>query len=451
MMSISVGATYLAWLAYREGGVSESVSEFEEAVSVLDVALPQNDPVRVLAYRGLSEALRSLARNEEALEIQMQIRRIQEATLSPSHPELAGTLAATAETLRRLGRFDEAVDLLTRALAIRRESYDPTSPLVTWTLNNLGLALQSAGRYHEARGRYLEAVRLGEEAGGPESADIAAPLGNLGYLDRHLGDFESADSLLQRALELGELHDGRDHPRVAATLVNLAFLSRDRGRYQEAIGLLRRVYDINAATLGEQNPALLSVARNLANVLSLSGDGPAALEVLESANEIAESNEDLPADAAELLAWETALAHRAAGDSTAASEAFARAMALMRERAGPESQTVAQFQARHAALVGRQRLAGAWTRQPRCPRVPGRLVPQGSAARRCSRARQLRAPRSEDPCDVPPGGARRTGELRATDSTGRSPVRGYWGRGRTPFTHRPSRPPTPPASGCEGR
>src|SRR5262249_4581709 len=76
---------------------------------------------------------------------------IDEASLGPDHPDVAGHLNSLGELLRKDSRLAEAEPLSRRALAITETSFGPDHPNVAIHLNNLALLLQAANRRAQAQ------------------------------------------------------------------------------------------------------------------------------------------------------------------------------------------------------------------------------------------------------------------------------------------------------------
>lgn len=83
-----------------------------------------------------------------------------------AHSEADGSKAhRLAKTLATEGRVDEAVALYRRAVTIRQATLGPSHPDVATTLHNLALLLETTGRADEARFVWAQARAVLESVG----------------------------------------------------------------------------------------------------------------------------------------------------------------------------------------------------------------------------------------------------------------------------------------------
>lgn len=227
-----------------------------------------------------------------------------------------------------LARFDEALALTTPA----------ESPVnYAHTLHNSALPLRVLGRFDEAIARYRRAGELLRGLGEP--AEEASALHGIGVVFLHAGEPERARVLLQEALRLQEAAGNRRDQFTA--LVALADIDREAQRHADARALLERAQAL-AGQPNEQARVLLG----LAEIDRATGNLPAARE---SASKVLAL--ELPrAHPHRGRAWLT-LGTIAAdgGQSSAAADAFARALGIFRANGAELEQ--AEVLARRAAFL----------------------------------------------------------------------------------------------------
>ena len=220
-----------------------------------DLASRIADPLRQLGDFATAEPLvrRALAIDEE--------------TLGPTHPRVAGHLNELALLLGDKNRLTEAEPLLRGALAICEQSFGPNHHSVASALGNLGGLLQTANRLAEAEPLMRRALVISEESLGPKDPHFATALNNVANLLQVTNRLTEAEPLMRRALAIDEESLGPNHPKVATTLNNLAHLLRATNRLAEAEPLLRRALAIREQSFGPNHPGVASALNNLAVLL----------------------------------------------------------------------------------------------------------------------------------------------------------------------------------------
>lgn len=90
---------------------------------------------------------------KEAEELLKKLTELREATLGPTHPDVAACLHYLAEIMRHDGRFDLAETNYKRALDIRTKSLGPNHPEVAHSLE--GYAMLLAATYREMEAEHM--------------------------------------------------------------------------------------------------------------------------------------------------------------------------------------------------------------------------------------------------------------------------------------------------------
>jgi protein O-GlcNAc transferase len=206
------------------------------AVRLISKAIALSPDMAVMHYN-LSEAMRAMGRNEEAL---VSLRRAVE--LEPSYVEAQNNLSVV---LYALGQYPLAADAARRAIELDPESASPHNNLANAlralgetgeaieqalralelradfpeALNNLGLGYARQERFGEAIVAYRRAIKL--------KPDFAEAYGNLGAALARVGKSDEAIELFQRAIRI--------RPGYAEAYNNLAGALRSAGQFDQAI------------------------------------------------------------------------------------------------------------------------------------------------------------------------------------------------------------------------
>ncbi len=249
-----VGRQALRLSAYRE-----AYKFFSRAVDLLS---EREEPARIEAHLGLSEALFCLGEYEEArasLDLAL--------TLSRNYGDVGQRIAA----LRQLGRiahlfgaYTEAADLLGKGLALARKSGElgHTARL----LIDLGLMDISLGALERARDRFSESVEIYRALG--DDQGLAFAFNRLGASEMVLKQYEAAQRYLQESLQLSRRIGQRRG--VAGALANLGETARVQENYAEA----RQHFEEALAAfreLGVRRGVVITLA-NLGHVTAAQGD-----------------------------------------------------------------------------------------------------------------------------------------------------------------------------------
>ena len=233
-----------------------------------EVGIP--DPtVRLLSYVGLLLGEKALYAEAEPL-----LRRalaIDEASLSPNHPNVAIDLNNLAALLHDTNQLATAEPLMRRALAIDEASFGADHPNVARDLNNLAALLQATNRLAEAEPLLRRALAINEARFGADHPNVAIQLNNLAQLLQATNRLAEAEPLMRRALAIDEASFGTDHPDVARDLNNLAQLLKTTNRLADAEPLLRRALAICIKSLGPDHPSSQVVMANYIGLLQAMG------------------------------------------------------------------------------------------------------------------------------------------------------------------------------------
>jgi|JI10StandDraft_1071094.scaffolds.fasta_scaffold19507_4 tetratricopeptide (TPR) repeat protein len=196
---------------------------------------------------------------------------IDEQWLGPGHPDVALSLNSLAANYMEIGDYEKAHALFKRALSIREGALGPDHPDVAETLINLGVLHDVTGAYAEAVMLFLRALHINERALGREHLSVAQTLINLAAAQGNLGVDAEAKVSIERALAIFERTLGPRHPAFAMSLTTLATLHKRAGEYTEARSLNERALTIFEQALGPVHPNVGLVLLNLANLHVIAG------------------------------------------------------------------------------------------------------------------------------------------------------------------------------------
>jgi tetratricopeptide (TPR) repeat protein len=206
------------------------------------------------------------------------------------HDALTEALSGIANARIELGRPGDALGHLARALRLLEEAGDLACQARIHL--DTGRAIEKQGRFREALACSQHALQLSQAAG--DKAVQATALNQLGWELANLGRYQEALGYCQQALSL--LHQlGYKHAEPS-TLDSLAYSLRHLGRHAEAADCYRRAVELH----GE-----LGYRYQKAETLTYAGD-----------------------------------AHHAAGDISAARDAWTQALAILEDLRHPDASQV---------------------------------------------------------------------------------------------------------------
>ncbi len=248
--SRSLGATHEVTLTMKsnlanvlgDAGKYEEAEQIQRSVLAARRAKGQHHTLSVLTQRhNLANTLSELGRAEEALAELESVAHDAAEALGPDHEHTLGYLSSLAESLQRQGRTD-------RALAISRDVLERRIALNGW----------SNEFTHKACNDYLSSLLRA----------------------RH---FEEAHEIGMRAVAEAERAFGRDQLIFHRQQMHLAAALSGLGRHAEAQALYLKSLEFLKATFGEDHRQTLIASNNLGLCYVESGDGSAAIGILEPA------------------------------------------------------------------------------------------------------------------------------------------------------------------------
>lgn len=234
----------------------------------------------------------------------------------------------------RQARFDEGRRLARHAeAAIARAGGDLKAEAALARAE--GAQASSEGDYPLAVQR-LERARALAERIDPRQPDYRT-LGNLAGVYRDIGDFERAEPLLRRALELARRRLGPNHPHVAGFSFNLGVCLADRGAYGQSTPFLEEALAVREQVLGPDHPDVAATLMALVGNRIEQGQPALARSLAERALAIYDAREPKTPEGWAMAQHKLGQANRALKAYDAALDHERRAIGLMEEVLGPES------------------------------------------------------------------------------------------------------------------
>jgi Tfp pilus assembly protein PilF/SAM-dependent methyltransferase len=317
------------------GRLDETIAHYQRAI-----ALKEDYPE---AHTNLGNAFKDHGRLDEAAASYQRVIGLRPS--GEAHCNLANVLA-------QQGKIDEAVSHYQRALAL--------NPDLAEAHANLGTALMAKGKSDEARVHFRRALALN-----PKSAEAFMNIGNLLFRE---GDLDEAARHFRSALEVD--------PNLADAHNNLGLLLAQRGNFAEAVTHYSRAlnlkpdywlvnYNLGLALLAQNKldeaatqfrQVLVCQSNfsnayvNLARIYLAGGDPAQALEVIQRALAIHETNE------AKTLFVQCAKSLRSAPDTDEFRELLLRALLEPWRRPAELARTA-------AVLIKQDKVTGDWIRR----------------------------------------------------------------------------------------
>ena len=277
---------------YDEGARDVTVVEvLGRASAQLDTALADQPEVRAAALASLGLTYIGLGRLAEAEQHLRRALALQEAALSPNHPDVGDTAANLALALQDQGKFAEADSLFRRVLVVNRAAFGEVNKEYATALSNLATFLFARGDttdLAEAESLQWRAFEIDRELFGERHRDVAVDLGNLATLRSVRGDDEEAETLYRRALDINRDLLGDRHAATLTDMNNLGVTLAQLGRHAEAETLLREVLRLRRETLGETHPHVANTLLLLGRIRQMQADPTEAAEHYRAALAILE-------------------------------------------------------------------------------------------------------------------------------------------------------------------
>ena len=281
------GARARQRITVARGDALQQAGRIDEAITTLRELLPsvETEATRDAGARlelasllsKLATALRRIERYPEAFELTTRALAIYEASLGPSHPDVARTLRDLATAEQHLERYADAKHHLARAIDIAVHGVAQNDALLgSLYVVSAQIALYES-RLDDARADYERARAATATVLPPDHVRFAFIESGLGELDRAQDHCKDAIPHFERSIHIMDVngHDPRAH---ALRLIDLGYCLGDTGRTDEARNvLLRSISEILDLHIDKR--WLSDPYANLAELEYAAGNHTAAIEL----------------------------------------------------------------------------------------------------------------------------------------------------------------------------
>jgi CHAT domain-containing protein/tetratricopeptide (TPR) repeat protein len=277
-----------------------------------------------------------------ALDLVRRVVAIREAKLAPGSNEIASALGLSADLRIDRGDLPGARADIGRALEMRRAALGPKHPMVATSLKTLAGILLEAGDYADARPLFEQTLAIEREALGPEHPQVALTMTYLGDVLFKTGDLHAAVVQYEQALLIAEKKLPSDHPQRTMLVASLANTLAQLGREDEARTRLQGALASLERSLPPDHPQVGVVLQLLAESFERTGDYEHGADLLVRARGIFESRGPDSFNEGEVLKVLGTI-RRGQGRLQESGDAFARAVAIYEQGAGPDHPMVADI------------------------------------------------------------------------------------------------------------
>ena len=325
----------------KQGSNTEAIRLFEEALSIGEKAIEQEDLLVIIILDNLASLHKGVSDYSRAELLFQRSLAIREKVFGQGHHNVAIGLDSLALLYYDLPDYSKAASLFKRSLEIREKELDLDPQDVAARLNVIALLYQKLGDYSKAEPLYERALAIQEKALGLDHPHVASSLNNLAMLYQKLGDYSKAEPLCKRSLVIREKALGPNHPDVATSLNNLAELYRIQGNYAKAEPLHKRALAITEKQFGPEHYKVANSLSNLAVLYQTTGDYSKAGNLYKRSLAILKKtlNPDHPHIATNLN--NLAELYRMQGRYAKAEPLHKRALAIREKVLGPDHPDVA--------------------------------------------------------------------------------------------------------------
>ena len=249
---------------YRQGNFNLALSHYTVALTYYREILPPDHPQLTLPLMGISLVQLLIGNYNEAYELSQETLALQQARFGENHPQTSTTLSICGAVLHFMNNSQQAIDYLRKALAIREKIYGKQHIQLMVTLTWLGYVLSEAGHLAEAR-LYLErgvTIQDTEKVINEQTAEIITRLAELNQKE---GNTAKALTLLKRAMTIWD-NQAEKHPHTAVTLTCLGEWHEGQGELKLAKRYYEQAQHLWITHVTEHHYERQRVTKNLAKL-----------------------------------------------------------------------------------------------------------------------------------------------------------------------------------------
>jgi tetratricopeptide (TPR) repeat protein len=261
--------------------VEKAVSHAEKGARLARQIYPADHPGLAAALNGQVEALISLGRQEEAIDVGEEHARI--LRKSARRLELALPLNTLGILYHAVGRFDLGIARSEEAFVIFRESYGPENHRTAEMLLNLARNLAAAGHSARAESAYRATIAIYNQHD-PASIYNGFAYGSYANLCRDAGRFPQAETLYARAESLFDSTDVSTRRALADFVVDHGYMRSLEGRHAEAEAMIANGFRLWGGDGDKPDREMGALYLRWAAARAGAGDSAAAIEKLRRAS-----------------------------------------------------------------------------------------------------------------------------------------------------------------------
>jgi len=272
----------LALVAFVRNNFVGAQQNFEQAISIIEVARGPEDPLLLPILDNLTRLYIKEWAFDNAIQTAWRSYHIREKKLGLDHPDTATSLnqlatlyfdsvrllprepsaqaqpAAPAANLESAaGNTPDAEDiqddaakltmaesLYQKVLAAQEKHFGTDNVRLVDVLESLARVFRAEGNNAQAEQSHMRAISIIEKSFGPEDPKLVEPLHQMAELRTEGGDYSEAEKLYQRALHIDEQKLGAADPSLGPLLVGYAALLEKMHRPDQANELTKRAVSL---------------------------------------------------------------------------------------------------------------------------------------------------------------------------------------------------------------
>ncbi|GAA0989051.1 hypothetical protein GCM10009555_072140 [Acrocarpospora macrocephala] len=267
------------WL---RGQYTEAIQFGQTLAEFWEPKFGQVERQRLYMLFAVANALRSLGREQEAMQLTEWVLERQTELLGPSHAHTLQTTNSRAADLRAAGRFAEALDLARDTYGRWKDLFGEDYEMTLKAANNLAVSFRLVGDCFNARDLDEDTLDRNSLVKGPKHLDTLGSAQNLGRDLREAGFYTESINQLRDTLELYREAFSDDYIESLRASKSLAVSLRKAGEQQEAMVIAQGVWERFQRNY-PSSPEALAADLERASCLSALGNKEQARLVAEAA------------------------------------------------------------------------------------------------------------------------------------------------------------------------
>jgi tetratricopeptide (TPR) repeat protein len=325
----------LGWVKYQEGEYQEAIRFYEKALAIQQQSLPPNHPSLAGSYGNIGNVYQNMGDYPKALSSYEKALVIQQQSLPPNHPDLASSYNNIGTVYDNMGDYPKALSSYEKALVIQQQSLPPNHPSLAMSYGNIGNVHDSMGNYPIALSYYEKDLAIREKSLPPNHPNLADCYNNIGVVYQNMGDHPKALSSYEKALAIRQQSLPPNHPSLASSYNNIGNVYHNMGDCPKALSFHEKALAIREKSLPPNHPSLAMSYNNIGVMYKNMGDYPKALFYYEKDLEI--SQKLLPPNHPDLASYynNTGIVYRNMGDYPKALSSYEKDLEISQKSFPP--------------------------------------------------------------------------------------------------------------------